>query len=335
MFLTKSLKSPFYQVVYEVNGKRTTKSTKTNNQEKAKRFMAEFEQSISIPTTINSVLTLNQFKNEYINYMKAACSNKYMKQIDYTFLKFGMYIGNLDLAQIHLHSIDNFIMSIFSKTPYLAHLHYRILKAAFSKAVDWNYITVNPFKKIKFPRIPKTIPVFITQNEFNIIIAYTNDKVLRDLFKVAFNTGMRLAELVNMRLNWIDFHNRLIKIKCDSHFSTKSKKERIIPMNNNVFDILMNTDLIINLDDYIFRKVPGVKLNNDYVSKNFKKCVRAAGLDDKIHFHTLRHSFASVLIRKGVSLYIIKELLGHEDLSTTQVYSHLQQQNLMSAVKLL
>ncbi len=56
---------------------------------------------------------------------------------------------------------------------------------------------------------------------------------------------------------------------------------------------------------------------------------------DKIHFHTLRHSFASLLVQKGVSLYVVKELLGHEDLATTQIYLHLQKQNLLDAVNLL
>ncbi len=79
----------------------------------------------------------------------------------------------------------------------------------------------------------------------------------------------------------------------------------------------------------------GIKLNEDFVSKQFKLAVRETGLDDNIHFHTLRQSFASRLAQKGVSLFVIKELLGHEDIKTTQIYSHLQTQNLEEAVKLL
>lgn len=76
-------------------------------------------------------------------------------------------------------------------------------------------------------------------------------------------------------------------------------------------------------------------LYQESISKQFKKIVRNANLNDKIHFHTLRHSFASLLVQKGVSLYVVKELLGHEDLATTQIYSHLQKQNLKDAIGLI
>lgn len=91
----------------------------------------------------------------------------------------------------------------------------------------------------------------------------------------------------------------------------------------------------VNNNDYIFYRVIGIKLNEDYVSKQFKKAVRDSGLNDNIHFHTLRHSFASRLIQKGASVFVVKELLGHEDIKTTQIYSHLQTQNLEEAVNLL
>ncbi len=88
-------------------------------------------------------------------------------------------------------------------------------------------------------------------------------------------------------------------------------------------------------NDYIFYRIRGIKLNEDYVSKNFKASVRDTGLNDNIHFHTLRHSFASRLIQKGASLFVVKELLGHEDIKTTQIYSHLHTENLTEAINLL
>ena len=77
------------------------------------------------------------------------------------------------------------------------------------------------------------------------------------------------------------------------------------------------------------------KFTEDFISKQLKNTVRKTNLSDDIHFHTLRHSFASILVQRGVSLYIVKELLGHEDIKTTQVYSHLTQVSLSNAVNLL
>ena len=75
-----------------------------------------------------------------------------------------------------------------------------------------------------------------------------------------------------------------------------------------------------------------MKLKEDFVSKTFKRHVRLSGLNPALHFHSLRHSFASWLVQDGVSIYAVKELLGHSDVKTTQVYSHLQPEQLHSTV---
>jgi integrase/recombinase XerD len=84
----------------------------------------------------------------------------------------------------------------------------------------------------------------------------------------------------------------------------------------------------------LYRK-SGIKLNGEFISKKFKEAVRTADLNSGYHFHTLRHSFASNLVQHGVNLYTIKELLGHENIKTTQIYSHLRSENLSKAVNLL
>jgi integrase/recombinase XerD len=149
---------------------------------------------------------------------------------------------------------------------------------------------------------------------------------------------MRLGELVNMKWTWIDLNENQILLQCSDSFTTKSKSCRVIPFNSHLGNIFINRwpkVLSIKNDDFVFYRLNGIRLNENYVSKKFKEYVRLAGLNDKIHFHTLRHSFASLLVQRGVSLYVVKELLGHEALSTTQIYSHLQQQNLRDAVNLL
>ena len=150
---------------------------------------------------------------------------------------------------------------------------------------------------------------------------------------------MRLGELLNMRSSWIDFTQNIIITKNSNTFTTKSKKERIIPIHPKVLSILQKlkkTQPLLTLeDDFIFSHNQNIKFNEDFISKQFKKAVRAAKQNDQIHLHTLRHSFASNLVQKGASLYVVKELLGHEDIKTTQIYSHLTQSSLSSAIYLL
>ena len=171
--------------------------------------------------------------------------------------------------------------------------------------------------------------------EFRIILSYTQEQLIIDLFTTAFYTGMRLGELVNMQWDWIDPTFSTITTLISNNYNTKSKKERVIPINSTLKIILSLRCSNSISHNYVFTKTKNIKLNEDYVSKKFKKAVRSAGLNDEIHFHTLRHSFASLLVQKGVSLYVVKELLGHEDLATTQIYSHLKQDNLEKAIALL
>ena len=127
---------------------------------------------------------------------------------------------------------------------------------------------------------------------------------------------------------------RIIKVANHIDFTTKSKKERTIPMNKKIIDILnkLNNN---RRSKYVFTKFNGTRFNADYISKQFKKSVKKANVNNNIHFHCLRHYFASKLVQKGISLFIVKELLGHEDLKTTNIYAHLEQKNLIDAINRL
>lgn len=341
MFLSKSKKSPFYQITYEVNDKRTTVSTKTSNKKEALKFLETFKFQLlvddqkfkSIPVTKQNSISLSKFEEEYIKSVSLSKSKHYVRSVKLSFKHFKGFIGDLPLHKIELKQIDNFVNVVYSRSESGASLYFRTLKAAFSKAVIWNYLSENPLKKIKAPKVPKSNPIFINEAELILILNKTANQNLKNIFTVAFYTGMRLAEILNMKSSWIDTQQNIITLKNSVDFTTKSKKERIIPIHPRIASIIIKQNS--KADDFIFNRKCDIKFNEDFVSKQFKKSLRAAKLNDDIHFHTLRHSFASNLVQRGVNLYVVKELLGHEDIKTTQIYSHLQQGNLSKAVNLL
>ncbi len=343
MFVVKIPRSKYYQIVYFINGKRTTCSTKTTKEKEAQEFMYLFKNSLlnpvqkNIQPEINNTLLLSKFKDEYLEYARPTKSKSYLESITLSFKQFISFCGDISLDEIDTRILDKFITSTYSRTQRGSHHYYRTLKAAFNKAVEWNYISVNPFTKVKFPKLSKSFPAFILEDELLIILTNTPYQYLKDIFIIGFYTGLRLGELINMQWNWIDFFQNQIIVRCTDQFLTKSKKERIVPMCEKVKSVLINR---FNLDvhqpnEVVFYRNKGRKLHQETISKQFKQVVRKSYLNEKIHFHSLRHSFASVLAQKGISLYIIKELLGHEDLATTQIYSHLQKQNLVEAINYL
>ncbi len=339
MYLVLNKKSPNYQLIYFRAEKRTSVSTGTANKKEAENFLASFNPRAATELKANKVsIKLSSFISEYKNYVSNTYSVKYLKKaVTPSFNRLQNFLPDMCLEHISSKDIDQFISSVYQKSKYAASLYHRTLKAAFNKAVVWEYIQVNPFNKIKSPKVAKSFPVYISETELILILNKTDDQLLKDIITTAFYTGMRLNEIMNMKWNWIDFTHDIITIKNSEEFSTKNKRDRVIPMHQKVKSILQTPFPIIkqHQNSLIFYRKEGIKLNGEFISKQFKKAVRSTNLSDEIHFHSLRHSFASALVQRGVSLYAVKELLGHENIKTTQIYSHLQRENLSQAVNLL
>ena len=331
MFLIKRNGIYYLDIKDELSNKRIRVSTKTRNKTAAISFLRNFNLE-QIQNSGNKHITLAQFRDEYIKYCEAIHTESYLKRsIIPAFKKLIIHCGEIEISRITFRITDQFVSSVFIDSHSAASLYYRTLKAAFTKAIAWGYINDNPFKKIKLPRQVKSYPAFISLDELHRITDVTGVKLLRDIFTTAFFTGMRLGEIVNMKWDWIDLNSNVLVIRNDSGFCTKSKKERTIPIHNEVKEILTTYQKNLT-SQYVFTVKPGIKICPDYISRNFKKSVKMIGLNNNIHFHSLRHSFASRLAQKGVSLYVVKELLGHESLSTTQIYSHLIHENLTLAI---
>jgi len=340
MFLSKSTKSPYYQITFEANGKRTTVSTKTTNKEEAYKFLAKFDPSNYkkpiAPIKGNSLL-LSTFKDEYLKYAILRFSKSYVERSIEPAFKFLIeFAGDVPLKQLELKTLDNFIINKYNSTKSGAALYYRTLKAAFSKAVIWNYLSDNPLKKIKAPKVTNSYPLFINENGLQLIIDKTPRQFLKDIFTIGFYTGLRISEILNLKWNWLDDSQNLLTTKISDDYTTKSKRERKIPIHPKIRAIFQRLKFdTTNSKELIFSDYSGKRYNENFVSKQFKKSLRAAKLDDKLNLKALRHSFCSNLVQKGVSLYVVKELAGHQSIVTSQGYSHLTTQNLSDAVHLL
>jgi integrase len=339
MYLVLNNKSSKYQLVYFRHGKRTTVSTGTANKKEAENFLTSFNPDVKKEASAKKTsIKFSRFIAEYKTYVKNTYSEKYLtKAVTPSFNRLQVFIPDTPIEYITSKNIDQFISSVYSKSKFAASLYHRTLKAAFNKAVVWNYIQENPFNKIKSPKITKSFPIYLSEAELILVLNKTEDQLLKEIFTTAFYTGMRLNEILNMKWNWINFKQNIITVRNSDDFKTKNNRERIIPIHNKVQLILKH---LLPLGKHsstllVFYRKEGIRLNGEFISKQFKRAARSAELNHNIHFHSLRHSFASALVQRSVSLYVVKELLGHENIKTTQVYSHLTHQELIKSVNQL
>ena len=152
----------------------------------------------------------------------------------------------------------------------------------------------------------------------------------KDLVIVAANTGARQMELLTLEWNQVNFEDRYLILDNRSHI-TKGKKIRTIPANEKVIEVLQKRwssrkETINNVFTY-----KGLPIKQDFLTHKFKKYVIRSGAHPKLNFHSLRHSFASWLVQANVSLYVVSKLLGHADIKTTEIYSHLSREDLRDA----
>ena len=335
MFIGRRKNGVYYVEVFDPSLNKIRRiSTGTRDKSLAKKFLSNF--IIDLPQKPKeAAVTVTEFRDEYLKFVASSYSRNYLKSINLSYRQFIRAVGNIELTQINTKNLQAFFTKVYNRSPKAAELYLRTLKASFSRAVDWNYLEQNPFKKVKLPR---SYPLFISEPQFNDLISNCHEEFLKNIMIVAFYSGMRLGEITNMQWSQIDLRNKTIVVRSNSTFTTKSKKDRVIPMCNKLYNLLKGlSDNSLQTKDsiYVFEKINGIRYLNDHISKSFKKVLAKSSLDKKLKFHSLRHSFASNLIQRGVSLYVIKELLGHSDISTTQIYSHLRSDDLRTAINVL
>lgn len=182
-------------------------------------------------------------------------------------------------------------------------------------------------------KIDKKLPSVLSIEEVDLLLdSLKMDTPLnirnKTMVEVLYATGVRISELINIKINDIHINQGYIKI------IGKGNKERIVPLSDESIKLLKLyiTDSRVKLskeyNNYLFLNYDGNKMTRQGFWKILKKLVSEAGITKDISPHTIRHSFASHLLENGLDLRYVQELLGHEDIKTTQIYTHINNQKL-------
>ena len=202
-------------------------------------------------------------------------------------------------------------------------LRLSALRSFFDWLVSQGELTANPAKGISAPKIPRHLPKNIDVDDVNRLLDIDlNDPLAvrdRAMLEVMYGAGLRLSELVNLNIKHLDLESGEVWVM------GKGSKERRLPIGWLDLRGLFGTD-----DDALFLSKLGKRISARNVQKRFAEWGIKQGLNSHVHPHKLRHSFATHMLESSGDLRGVQELLGHANLSTTQIYTHLDFQHLAS-----
>lgn len=207
------------------------------------------------------------------------------------------------------------------------------LKNFYSYLVSSGFLNENPVKDIKVDRGEKKLPQILSNHEIECLLAQpstTDPKGIRDkaMLEVMYATGIRVSELINLNIEDVNLETAVIKC-------TSGKKTRLIPLYQEAIYALsaylrdVRKEILAVPDEQaLFVNVGGVRMSRQGFWKILKHYQAMAHIDKEITPHTLRHSFAVHLLENGADIGSVQELMGHSDISSTQMYTHMVDQHL-------
>lgn len=191
------------------------------------------------------------------------------------------------------------------------------------------YVSKNVAKLVQNPKQEKKLPSVLSIEEVdNLLNCLTEDTPLelrnKTMIELTYSSGLRVSELINLKVSDLHLQNGFIQI------FGKGSKERIVPVGEEAIDLInkyLETARLLFVNnkskDYVFLTRLGSKMSRQMFFEIIKEKAKLAGITKDVSPHKLRHSFASHLLERGIDLRLIQELLGHESISTTEIYTHI------------
>ena len=270
-------------------------------------------------------------KERFINYLSSEkrfsvhTITSYSNDINQFFLFLAEeYQIDSDISEVHFQIVRSWIASLLELglSPRSVTRKISTLKTYFKFLIREGVIHESPMLKVIAPRANKRLPLFVEEdqiesllNEVEFVDGFIGerDKLIIELFYV---TGIRLSELINIRISDVNLDDNLIRVL------GKRNKERLIPLSLSIVAALKSFIQKYSLEDYLFTSLEGRKVYTKLVYRVVNKYIGKISSINKRSPHILRHTFATHMLNNGADINAIKELLGHANLSATQVYTH-------------
>jgi len=269
---------------------------------------------------------LNTLDKEYGFSPKTVESYGYELKLYKEFLDYKK-INYLKITKEEIRSYLRYLDDLKYKTATIS-ANLSALRSFYSYLVSNDLINTNPFKRVNNPKKERKLPNFLNQLEIEDLLEfYSLEDSLnvrnRLIIEVLYATGLRVSELVNIEIKNINFSEQTIKVL------GKGNKERMVFFGDYAKELLevylqkFRKELLKNnANDYLFLNNKGNRLSSRSVEIILKKAIDSSAIKNKVTPHTIRHTFATHLLNNGADIKSVQELLGHESLSTTQIYTH-------------
>ena len=239
------------------------------------------------------------------------------------------------ISEVSFHIVRSWVANLFENGVQPRSINRKIstLKTFFKYLEREEFIDANPMHKVVGPKASKNLPLFVKENEIKLLLEEVTfdsgfigkrDKLIIEIF---YLTGMRLTELINIKLTDLDFHNKSIKV------IGKRNKERIIPLSDSILTSIQSFIYEFDLKEFLITNSKGNKVYSKLVYRVVRKYLSKITSINKKSPHILRHTFATHMLNNGADINAIKDLLGHSNLNATQVYTHNTVEKLKSIYK--
>ena len=279
---------------------------------------------------------------QYLMYEKGL-SPKSVEAYLHDVLLLEEFLGDKKMEDATFEDLQQFLKHLY-KSDYNARSQARIIsgmRAFYRYLIYANVLETDPTELLDAPKIGMHLPDVLTVEEIQSImdvidLSTPEGHRNRAMAEVMYGCGLRVSELVTLRISNLFFDDGFVKVV------GKGNKERLIPIGQTAMKMVnlyldgKRKELKIKKgeEDYVFLNRRGAHLTREMVFMLVKKWVKDAGIDKTVSPHTFRHSFATHLIEGGADLRAVQEMLGHESITTTEIYTHLDQDYLRTNIAL-